>query len=210
MASTRLNARSSRSHSIITFEVKRNNRVSKLRIVDLAGSERLSMTGVARDPVALAETQSINLSLSTLASVLSILSKPDSESWLAPYRDSKLTMLLRDSLGGSARTVLHPRPPNARPCSANACNPCVCRAREADHKQRHRAPRNQRSGLTKSEKEPRAQLDKAMRILMNLKSEMLANSRKVVAIEEEEETLGKELAQSKLFLTQSSTSTVES
>lgn len=83
-------------------------RVSKLHIVDLAGAERVSMSGV--DGSALREAQAINLSLSALADVLSALSSSQTDH--IPYRNSKLTHLLRDSLGGNARTLMlvHARP----------------------------------------------------------------------------------------------------
>lgn len=84
------------------------SRVSKLHIVDLAGAERVSMSGV--DGSALREAQAINLSLSALADVLSALSSAQTDH--IPYRNSKLTHLLRDSLGGNARTLMlvHARP----------------------------------------------------------------------------------------------------
>ena len=200
MAATRLNARSSRSHSIITFEVHRNKRVSKLRIVDLAGSERLSMTGVAHDPVALAETQSINLSLSTLASVLSILSKPDSESWLAPYRDSKLTMILRDSLGGNSRTVLLT---HARQTPEHVQQTLVTLAFAARAK---RITNNvivnhevSSLGMSKNERELRTQLDEANRQLGVLKKQILDNSKALVAAEKDKDSMSKELTQANMF-----------
>ena len=64
------------------------------------------MSGADENGATLAEAQFINSSLTALASVLMVLSNPDGEIWLAPYRSSKLTQLLRDSLGGSARTVM--------------------------------------------------------------------------------------------------------
>ena len=76
--------------------------VSKLNLVDLAGSERLSKTGAAGDR--LKEAQKINLSLSALGNVISAL--VDGKSHHIPYRDSKLTRLLQDSLGGNTKTVM--------------------------------------------------------------------------------------------------------
>jgi hypothetical protein len=75
---------------------------AKLNLVDLAGSERISKTGVTGDR--LKEAQKINLSLSALGNVISAL--VDGKSQHVPYRDSKLTRLLQDSLGGNTKTVM--------------------------------------------------------------------------------------------------------
>ncbi|KAL4433732.1 hypothetical protein ABPG75_000173 [Micractinium tetrahymenae] len=77
-------------------------RVGKLNLVDLAGSERQSKTGAAGER--LKEASKINLSLSALGNVISAL--VDGKSGHVPYRDSKLTRLLQDSLGGNTRTVM--------------------------------------------------------------------------------------------------------
>jgi len=71
-------------------------------MVDLAGSERLSKTGASGDR--LKEATKINLSLSTLCHVISALTDP--KATYIPYRDSKLTRLLQDSLGGNTKTVM--------------------------------------------------------------------------------------------------------
>merc|ERR1719345_474119 len=77
-------------------------KVGKLNIVDLAGSERQSKTGATGDR--LKEATKINLSLSALGNVISAL--VDGKSSHIPYRDSKLTRLLQDSLGGNTKTVM--------------------------------------------------------------------------------------------------------
>ncbi|CAE8702337.1 unnamed protein product, partial [Polarella glacialis] len=77
-------------------------RVGKLNMVDLAGSERQSKTGATGDR--LKEATKINLSLSALGNVISAL--VDGKSSHIPYRDSKLTRLLQDSLGGNTKTVM--------------------------------------------------------------------------------------------------------
>ncbi|CAE1171069.1 KIF3B [Acanthosepion pharaonis] len=77
-------------------------RVGKLNLVDLAGSERQAKTGATGER--LKEATKINLSLSALGNVISAL--VDGKSSHIPYRDSKLTRLLQDSLGGNARTVM--------------------------------------------------------------------------------------------------------
>lgn len=108
---TMMNAVSSRSHSLFTITVERSElgadgkphiRVGKLNMVDLAGSERLSKTGASGEGQK--EAAKINLSLSTLCHVISALTDP--KSTYIPYRDSKLTRLLQDSLGGNTKTVM--------------------------------------------------------------------------------------------------------
>jgi kinesin family protein 3/17 len=71
-------------------------------MVDLAGSERIAKTGATGDR--LKEATKINLSLSTLCHVISALTDP--KATYIPYRDSKLTRLLQDSLGGNTKTVM--------------------------------------------------------------------------------------------------------
>lgn len=106
-----MNAESSRSHSIFTVTVEaceigsdgeNHIRAGKLNMVDLAGSERQSKTGATGDR--LKEATKINLSLSALGNVISAL--VDGKSAHVPYRDSKLTRLLQDSLGGNTKTVM--------------------------------------------------------------------------------------------------------
>ena len=81
---------------------KSHIKVGKLNIVDLAGSERQSKTGATGDR--LKEATKINLSLSTLCHVISSLTDP--KCTYIPYRDSKLTRILQDSLGGNTKTVM--------------------------------------------------------------------------------------------------------
>ena len=111
VGSTNMNERSSRSHAIFTVTIERcelgvdqkdHIRVGKLNLVDLAGSERQAKTGATGDR--LREATKINLSLSTLGNVISAL--VDGKSTHIPYRDSKLTRLLQDSLGGNSKTVM--------------------------------------------------------------------------------------------------------
>ncbi|GJN88660.1 hypothetical protein Rhopal_001626-T1 [Rhodotorula paludigena] len=77
---------------------------SKLHLVDLAGSERLKRTAAAGDRAK--EGISINAGLSALGNVISALGDPTKKATHIPYRDSKLTRLLQDSLGGNARTMM--------------------------------------------------------------------------------------------------------
>lgn len=108
---TKMNHESSRSHSIFTVTVecaeigtdgKAHIKVGKLNMVDLAGSEKQSKTG--SEGVRLEEAIKINLSLTTLCHVISSL--VDGKSQYVPYRDSKLTRLLQDSLGGNTKTIM--------------------------------------------------------------------------------------------------------
>ena len=111
VGSTNMNAVSSRSHSLFQITIERSEigadgkqhiRAGKLNMVDLAGSERIAKTGATGDR--LKEATKINLSLSTLCHVISALT--DSKSSYVPYRDSKLTRLLQDSLGGNTKTLM--------------------------------------------------------------------------------------------------------
>ncbi|KAL0277188.1 UNVERIFIED_CONTAM: hypothetical protein PYX00_004555 [Menopon gallinae] len=107
--STLMNADSSRSHSIFTIALEMMPkhadgaiRRGKLNLVDLAGSERQTKTGATGDR--LKEATKINLSLMALGNVISAL--VDGKSKHIPYRDSKLTRLLQDSLGGNTKTLM--------------------------------------------------------------------------------------------------------
>jgi len=113
VAETSSNAVSSRSHCVFTayVEVRPTGtdivRRSKLHIVDLAGSERIGKTGTS-DGVLLAESKHINLSLSYLEQVIVALQEKAAGLGRShiPYRNSCLTAVLRDSLGGNARTSM--------------------------------------------------------------------------------------------------------
>ena len=108
---TAMNKDSSRSHSIFTIYIETSEtgptgettfKVGKMNLVDLAGSERQSKTHATGDR--LKEANQINLSLSALGNVISAL--VDGKSKHIPYRTSKLTRLLQDSLGGNTKTVM--------------------------------------------------------------------------------------------------------
>ncbi|KAG7581072.1 Calponin homology domain [Arabidopsis suecica] len=106
VSSTSMNNRSSRSHSIFMVHVRGKDTSggtlrSCLHLVDLAGSERVDKSEVTGDR--LKEAQYINKSLSCLGDVISSLAQKNSH---IPYRNSKLTLLLQDSLGGQAKTLM--------------------------------------------------------------------------------------------------------
>uniref|UniRef100_A0A9I9D557 Kinesin KP1 n=1 Tax=Cucumis melo TaxID=3656 RepID=A0A9I9D557_CUCME len=107
IGATALNERSSRSHSVLTIHVLGRDLVSGsilrgcLHLVDLAGSERVDKSEAVGDR--LKEAQHINKSLSALGDVISALAQKSAH---IPYRNSKLTQLLQDSLGGQAKTLM--------------------------------------------------------------------------------------------------------
>ena len=111
VAITKMNAQSSRSHLIFTIFLemifdKGNGKVitrnSRLNVIDLAGSERQKSTQAMGDRIK--EAGNINKSLSILGNVINALIDPKSK--FVPFRDSKLTYLLKDSLGGSSKTMI--------------------------------------------------------------------------------------------------------
>ncbi|XP_025857638.1 kinesin heavy chain isoform X2 [Vulpes vulpes] len=108
VAVTNMNEHSSRSHSIFLINIKQENMETeqklsgKLYLVDLAGSEKVSKTGA--EGAVLDEAKNINKSLSALGNVISALAE-GTKSYV-PYRDSKMTRILQDSLGGNCRTTM--------------------------------------------------------------------------------------------------------
>lgn len=106
VASTKMNDVSSRSHTIFTLTLYKNHngetfRVSKINLVDLAGSENISRSGAQNQRAK--EAGSINQSLLTLGRVINSLADKSAH---IPFRESKLTRLLQDSLGGNTKTAL--------------------------------------------------------------------------------------------------------
>ncbi|ORX97653.1 kinesin heavy chain [Basidiobolus meristosporus CBS 931.73] len=105
---TNMNAESSRSHSIFMIVINQKNlqdgslKSGKLYLVDLAGSEKVGKTGASGQT--LEEAKKINKSLTALGMVINALT--DGKSTHIPYRDSKLTRILQESLGGNSRTTL--------------------------------------------------------------------------------------------------------
>ncbi|KAL7178397.1 hypothetical protein ACSBR2_031527 [Camellia fascicularis] len=125
MAATNMNSESSRSHSVFTCTIESHwekdsmthLRFGRLNLVDLAGSERQKSSGAEGDR--LKEAANINRSLSTLGLVImSLVDLAHGKHRHVPYRDSRLTFLLQDSLGGNSKTTIIA---NVSPsiCSAN-------------------------------------------------------------------------------------------
>ena len=112
ISSTSMNEISSRSHAIFIIILEQNileeekeiKKISKLNLVDLAGSERTRITGAKGKQ--LEESKKINKSLSALGNVINALTELKGNINHVPYRDSKLTRLLEDSLGGNCITTL--------------------------------------------------------------------------------------------------------
>ncbi|NXF51605.1 KI18B protein, partial [Oceanites oceanicus] len=110
---TDANATSSRSHAVFQIYVKQQDRiggltqdlqVAKMSLVDLAGSERASVANTRGER--LREGANINRSLLALINVINALADAKSKKTHIPYRDSKLTRLLKDSIGGNCRTIM--------------------------------------------------------------------------------------------------------
>mmetsp|Transcript_20277 Transcript_20277/g.63543 ORF Transcript_20277/g.63543 Transcript_20277/m.63543 type:complete len:869 (+) Transcript_20277:56-2662(+) len=115
VGSTLMNATSSRAHTVTTIEFKQvekvpgasdTTKVSMINLVDLAGSEKAGQTGATGDR--LKEGAAINKSLSALGNVIEKLAQKSSgkKNVIIPYRDSKLTRLLQNALGGSSKTIM--------------------------------------------------------------------------------------------------------
>ncbi|PWU95281.1 putative kinesin [Trypanosoma cruzi] len=137
-ASTELNDTSSRSHSLFTLQVEQFDfeqdpsspivLTSKINVVDLAGSEKLSKTNATGETAK--EGCNINLSLSALATVIDTIVKGGKH---IPYRGSPLTMLLKDSLGGNAKTVMFANiGPSEKKYIRNYINSSFCPQSETD------------------------------------------------------------------------------
>ena len=122
-APTGANLVSSRSHAILQILVEKRSRArdivedvsySKLSLIDLAGSERAAVT--ENRGIRMVEGANINRSLLALGNCINILGDKNKRGAFVPYRDSKLTRLLKDSLGGNTRTVM----------IANVSPACMC------------------------------------------------------------------------------------
>merc|ERR1719361_2612170 len=118
VAATKMNAASSRSHLLLSIIVESTSKETeqvtygKITLCDLAGSERPKKSEVSGD--ALKEAIEINKSLSALGDMIEALTKGNKS---VPYRNHKLTMLMQDSIGGSAKTLMFV---NCSPASSNS------------------------------------------------------------------------------------------
>eukprot|EP01112_Ceratiomyxa_fruticulosa_P006218 TRINITY_DN17008_c0_g1_i1.p1 TRINITY_DN17008_c0_g1~~TRINITY_DN17008_c0_g1_i1.p1 ORF type:complete len:665 (+),score=165.94 TRINITY_DN17008_c0_g1_i1:1544-3538(+) len=113
VAATKMNERSSRSHSVFTIKISQKDTndtspefssQSKINLVDLAGSERAGKTEAEGNT--LKEAAMINTSLSALGNVINALADPKKKKSHVPFRSSKLTRLLQESLGGNTITIM--------------------------------------------------------------------------------------------------------
>lgn len=115
VAATKMNERSSRSHSVFTIKVEQkdisdsankeaSSLLAKINLVDLAGSERVGKTEAEGNT--LKEAAMINTSLSALGNVINALADPKKRKGHIPFRSSKLTRLLQESLGGNTITIM--------------------------------------------------------------------------------------------------------
>ncbi|CAI9104395.1 OLC1v1003057C1 [Oldenlandia corymbosa var. corymbosa] len=129
VAATNMNRESSRSHSVFTCEIESrwekdstcNFRFARLNLVDLAGSERQKTSGAEGER--LKEAANINKSLSTLGHVIMVLvDVANGRPRHVPYRDSRLTFLLQDSLGGNSKTTIIANVSPSICCAAETLN----------------------------------------------------------------------------------------
>merc|ERR1712048_986255 len=118
VGATLMNATSSRAHTVLSIEFKQSEqlegrkieKISNINLVDLAGSEKAGQTGATGDR--LKEGSAINKSLSALGNVIEKLAAKSSatgakaKNVIIPYRDSKLTRLLQNALGGNSKTIM--------------------------------------------------------------------------------------------------------
>lgn len=178
-AATKMNEDSSRSHAIFVISVANNTdpanrKIAQLYLVDLAGSERADKTGVWGKQ--LDEAKLINKSLLALGQVIVSLSEKSSH---VPYRDSKLTRILQNALGGNSRTALicavSPHPDNA--------NESLSTLRFGSRASRIR--NEARMNIVLDPKELKKQLDKARSDIEELKREKAELKRENEALRQE-------------------------
>jgi len=169
MAPTGANQFSSRSHAIIMLHIEHKDKarnivesvnMSKLSLIDLAGSER----GAASDNRGkrLMEGANINRSLLALGNCINILSDSKKGGQFVPYRDSKLTRLLKDSLGGNTRTSMVACVSPAAVCYEETINTLKYASRARDIKKK----------ITKNVKEVEVHVSRYKEIITSLKSEI--------------------------------------
>ncbi|KAH7822855.1 kinesin 3 [Monocercomonoides exilis] len=223
VAATQMNATSSRSHSILTIfftrfetiEGKKTQKDALINLVDLAGSERQSKTGATGER--LAEANAINKSLSALGNVISALAEHSKgKNTFVPYRDSTLTRMLQDSLGGNSKTIMIAA---MSPASSNY-DEGVSTLQYADRaKQIKNKPVVNESETDKLIKELRAQLEQLQQQLAaggsslpsngdgSLEGEQQAKTEEQAKIDEEIQKMQQDLEETKRKFAESETET---
>lgn len=167
VAETKMNADSSRSHLVLSITVESKNKTTgttsygKFHLIDLAGSERLSRSGASGQRKT--ETANINKSLSALGNCIAARANKNAH---VPYRDSVLTRLLQDSLGGNSKTLMFVQISPVGADSFESCNSLnfaarvkqveLGRASKIGGKPPKRRPGTPRGGGTPRNKSPTA------------------------------------------------------
>eukprot|EP00762_Andalucia_godoyi_P001004 ANDGO_02125.mRNA.1 Kinesin-II 95 kDa subunit len=185
---TRMNELSSRSHAIFIIIVEQASelenedqsfKIGKLNLVDLAGSERVRYTGATG--VRLEESKKINQSLSALGNVIAALTDPRGRSHI-PYRDSKLTRILEDSLGGNCKTTMMAMISPALESFAETLSTLkfANRAKNIKNEAHVNEDLNERALLRKYEREL-----KRLRAELEAKSKNVVDKRRLLELEEQ-------------------------
>ena len=203
VAATKCNSESSRSHSIVMVTVTGNNPLTgatshgKLHLVDLAGSERVKKSGVSGE--GMTEAQNINQSLSALGDVMANLQQKSKH---IPYRNSKLTQVLSDSLGGNSKTFMIV---NVNP-SSEAASETLCSLNFATRVRRvelGKASGKTTSGASLQEvKAARGAEERAQAELSTTQGRVSVLEREVREARSENERIGGELAQQQQALSE--------
>ena len=192
-SATYMNDVSSRSHAVFQItveqmttdiELKDNKaqiKVGKLNLVDLAGSERIRITGTRGQQ--LEESKKINKSLSCLGNVINALTDKKGKNYI-PYRDSKLTRLLQDSLGGNCKTTMIATISPSEDAFSESLSTLYFaqRAKKIKNRPIINEDVNNRALIRKYETEL-----KNLRTELELKNKMLKNNGLVMQLQEEKE-----------------------
>lgn len=162
---------------------KKQVKVGKLNLVDLAGSERVNVTGATGKR--LEESKSINKSLSTLGNVITALTTSKGRTHI-PYRDSKLTRILEDSLGGNCKTTMMAMisPSNDAFSESLSTLKFATRAKKIRNKAKINEDVDQRALLRKYEQELRR-----LRAELEAKSKNVVDKGKLLEVEQQKKRL---------------------
>ncbi len=186
-----MNPDSSRSHAVFIIiveqmtieqegvEATKKIKVGKLNLVDLAGSERVRVTGATGKR--LEESKSINSTLSSLGNVIAALTEAKTRSHI-PYRDSKLTRLLEDSLGGNCKTTMMAMVSPTHEAFGESMSTLkfATRAKKVKNQAKINEDVDQRALLRKYELELRR-----LKEQLALKTEHIGNNERLLKLEEE-------------------------